>query len=120
VLAFLADGSLIATVVSALPARVLCTTAELSRGFGECASPADHAGGEVEQGAVVLGLLAPADQDRAVAVEPGVGGLDDPASGTVAGVAALVFAFVATRADVRPEAERLDLLAHGRRVVALV
>jgi acyl-coenzyme A thioesterase PaaI-like protein len=30
VLAFLADGSLIATAVSALPARVLCTTAELS------------------------------------------------------------------------------------------
>jgi uncharacterized protein (TIGR00369 family) len=33
VLAFLADGALIATVVSALPARVLCTTAELSMTF---------------------------------------------------------------------------------------
>jgi uncharacterized protein (TIGR00369 family) len=33
VLAFLADGSLIMTVVSALPERVLCTTAELSITF---------------------------------------------------------------------------------------
>jgi uncharacterized protein (TIGR00369 family) len=33
VLAFLADASLIATVVSALPARVMCTTAELSMTF---------------------------------------------------------------------------------------
>jgi uncharacterized protein (TIGR00369 family) len=33
VLALLADGALIATVVSALPARVLCTTAELSMTF---------------------------------------------------------------------------------------
>src|SRR5215218_3671980 len=33
VLAFLADGSLIATVVSSLPARVLCTSAELSMTF---------------------------------------------------------------------------------------
>jgi uncharacterized protein (TIGR00369 family) len=32
-LAFLADGALIATVVSALPPRVLCTTAELSMTF---------------------------------------------------------------------------------------
>ena len=44
VLAFLADGSLIATVVSALPARVLCTTAELSMTF--LGSP-PRGGGEV-------------------------------------------------------------------------
>lgn len=74
----------------------------------------------MEQRAVVLGLLAPADQDRAVAVEPGVGGLDHPAPGTAAGVAVLVFAFVCARADVRREAERLDPFAYGRRVVALV
>src|SRR5688500_10855845 len=44
VLALLADGSLIATVVSGLPARVLCTTAELSLTFlGEPPS----GGGEV-------------------------------------------------------------------------
>ena len=35
VLAFLADGALIATVVSGLPARVLCTTAERSMTFLE-------------------------------------------------------------------------------------
>lgn len=44
VLAFLADGSLVATVVSALPARVLCTTAELSMTF---LGRPPSAGGEV-------------------------------------------------------------------------
>ena len=31
---------------------------------------------------MVLGFLRPADQEGAVAVEPGVAGLDDPAAGT--------------------------------------
>jgi hypothetical protein len=46
-------------------------------GFLEC----DQAAGELEQGEVVLGFLRPAGQERAVAVEPGVAGLDDPATG---------------------------------------
>jgi len=33
----------------------------------------------VEEAEVVLGLLRPADEECAVAVEPGVAGLDDPA-----------------------------------------
>ena len=41
----------------------------------------DQAAGELEQGEVVLGFLRPADQERAVAVEPGVTGLDDPTPG---------------------------------------
>jgi len=43
--------------------------------------------GEVEHGEVVLGFLRPADQDCSVAIEPGVGALDDPAAGAVAGFA---------------------------------
>ena len=41
----------------------------------------DQAAGELEEREVVLGFLRPADQERAVAVEPGVAGLDDPAAG---------------------------------------
>jgi uncharacterized protein (TIGR00369 family) len=43
-LAFVADGAAIATVVSALPARVLCTTAELSLTF---LGPSPPAGGVI-------------------------------------------------------------------------
>jgi hypothetical protein len=41
----------------------------------------DQAAGELEEREVVLGFLRPADQEGAVAVEPGVAGLDDPATG---------------------------------------
>jgi hypothetical protein len=41
----------------------------------------DQAAGELEECEVVLGFLRPSDQERAVAVEPGVAGLDDPATG---------------------------------------
>ena len=39
----------------------------------------DQTAGELEQREVVLRFLRPADQECAVAVEPGVAGLDDPA-----------------------------------------
>lgn len=39
----------------------------------------DQAAGELEQRQVVLRFLRPADEQGAVAVEPGVTGLDDPA-----------------------------------------
>jgi uncharacterized protein (TIGR00369 family) len=60
VLAFLADGSLIATVVSALPARVLCTTAELSITF--LGSPLSG-GGEI----TARGQLLHVDRQMALA-----------------------------------------------------
>jgi hypothetical protein len=41
----------------------------------------DQAAGELEQREVALWLLRPADQECAVAVEPGVTRLDDPAAG---------------------------------------
>ncbi len=64
----------------------------------------DQSAGELEQGEVVLGFLRPADQERAVAVEPGVAGFDDPASGAPAGSGAFQFEFVAAPTDVRREA----------------
>src|SRR3954452_8369860 len=62
------------------------------------------AAGELEEGEVVVVLLGPADEDAAVAVEPGVGGLDDPSSGAPARVADLLGELLAARADVRLEA----------------
>jgi hypothetical protein len=41
----------------------------------------DQAAGELEEREVVFGFLRPADQQGAVAVEPGVTGLDEPATG---------------------------------------
>jgi hypothetical protein len=41
----------------------------------------DQAASELEEGEVVLGFLRPADQERAITVEPGVAGLDDPTPG---------------------------------------
>ena len=45
----------------------------------------DQAAGELEEREVVLGFLRPADQEGAVAVEPGVAGLDDPTPGAPSG-----------------------------------
>ena len=41
----------------------------------------DQAACELEEREVVLGFLRPADQEGAVAVEPGVAGFDNPAAG---------------------------------------
>src|SRR4051794_1058354 len=60
VLALLADGALIASVVSALPPRVLCTTAELSMTF--LGSP-PSAGGEI----TAHGRLLHLDEEMALA-----------------------------------------------------
>jgi uncharacterized protein (TIGR00369 family) len=60
VLAFLADGALIATVVSGLPARVLCTTAELSMTFLESLP---SGGGEI----TARGRLLHVDEQMALA-----------------------------------------------------
>jgi hypothetical protein len=64
----------------------------------------DQSAGELEQGEVVLGFLRPADQQRTVAVEPGVAGFDDPTSCAPAGCAAFQFELVAAAADVGDEA----------------
>lgn len=69
---------------------------------------------------MVLGLLRPADQQTAIAVEPRVGALHDPAAGAVVGLASDCLGLLAARADVSREAELLDQLAHDRVVVALV
>jgi hypothetical protein len=87
---------------------------------GSSSLECDQAAGELEQREVVGGFLRPADQERAVAVEPGVTGLDDPAARAPAGCAALVADFVGAAADVRPEAVLGDKLADPRVVVAAV
>jgi hypothetical protein len=69
---------------------------------------------------VVLGFLRPADQDRAVAVEPGVGSFDDPAAGSEAGLAGECFLLLAARSDVRGEAELAGEFAHLAVVVGSV
>lgn len=80
----------------------------------------DQAGGELEQGEVVLVLLRPADEDRAVAVEPRVGALDHPAASPPARRLGLESDLLAAGADVGREAvlggERVD----RRRVVGAV
>ena len=71
----------------------------------------DQAAGELEEGEVVLFFLRPADQDRAVAVEPGVGRFDDPAACFPAGRVGLEFDLVAAAADLRRESVGADDLA---------
>lgn len=61
----------------------------------------EQSAGELEQGEVVLGFLRPADQECAVAVEPGVAGLDDPAAGAPSRRGSLQLELVAAPTDVR-------------------
>jgi hypothetical protein len=80
----------------------------------------DQAAGELQQGEVVLVLLGPADEDRAVAVQPGVAGLNDPASGAPSGGAKLVLDLLAAGADVRCQLVVIDQIADFGVVVGLV
>ena len=80
----------------------------------------DQAAGELQEGEVVLVLLGPADEDRAIAVQPGVAGLDDPASRAPAGGAELVLDLLAAGADVRGQLVVIDQLANFGVVVGLV
>jgi hypothetical protein len=80
----------------------------------------DQAARELEQREVVLLLLGPADEDRAVAVEPRVGGLDDPPPRPPAGGARLEVDLLAARADVRRVAVSDDELADRVGVVGAV
>ena len=60
----------------------------------------DQAAGELQERQVVLGFLRPADQECSVAVEPGVAGLDDPASGAPSRCGSFELEFVGAAADV--------------------
>jgi hypothetical protein len=64
----------------------------------------DQSAGELEQCEVILGFLRPADEERAVAVEPGVAGFDDPPSRTPSRGGAFQRELVAAATDVRGEA----------------
>ena len=80
----------------------------------------DQSAGELEQGEVVLRFLRPADQERPVAVQPGVAGLDNPATRAPAWGVQLASDFLAAAADVRGEAVLVGELVHPRVVVAAV
>lgn len=69
---------------------------------------------------MVLVLLGPADEDAAVAIHPGMGGLDDPASGAPAGCADLLGDLLAACTDVRCELVVADQLADLGVVIRLV
>jgi hypothetical protein len=69
---------------------------------------------------VVLVLLGPADKDPAVAVQPGVAGLDDPATGFPLGVVGLLLDLLAACTDVRCQRVITDQLADGGVVIRLV
>ena len=69
---------------------------------------------------MVVVFLGPADEDPAVAVEPGVAGLNDPAPGAPGGVADLVGDLLAARADVRRQVVAVDERAGLGVVVGLV
>ncbi len=69
---------------------------------------------------MVLVLLGPADEDPAVAVEPGVGRFNDPAPGAPAGRANLLGDLLAARADMRREVVVIDQVADFGVVVGLV
>jgi hypothetical protein len=72
------------------------------------------------QGAVVLGILRPANEQAAVAVEPGVRALDDPAPREPSRVFALGLDLLAAGSEVQGEAEACGDLAHLGEVIALV
>jgi hypothetical protein len=85
-----------------------------------CFLEGDQSAGELEQGEVVLVFFRPADQERPVAVEPGVAGLDDPATGPPARRAELEPHLLAAGSDVRCEAALDRELVHPGVVVGAV
>jgi len=62
-----------------------------------CLLERDQAAGELEECEVVVVFLAPADEDAAVSVQPGVGRFDDPAAGAPARRAGLELDLLAAR-----------------------
>lgn len=89
-------------------------------GGGVCFFEGDEAGGEVEEGEVVVVLFRPADEQAAVAVHPGVTRFDDPAPRAPAGGVGLEADLFAAAADVGRVAVLDRESAHWRRVIAAV
>ncbi len=85
-----------------------------------CLLERDQAAGELEEREVVSVFLRPANENRSVAVEPGVGCFDDPAARAPARGADLVGDLLATGADVGCESVVGDEAADLGVVVGLV
>jgi hypothetical protein len=75
---------------------------------------------EVQEGEVVLGFLLPADQESAVAVEPGEGAFHDPAFRLLGGVLGQAGGFVVAGFDERRHSERVAQFDHGPLAIAAV
>jgi hypothetical protein len=60
----------------------------------------DQSAGELEQREVILGFLRPADQEGAVAVEPGMAGLDDPTPSAPSGCGSFELELLVATTDV--------------------
>ena len=80
----------------------------------------DQAAGELEEREVVLGFLRPADEETAVAVEPGVARLDDPPPGAPSRNGSFQLELVAAAADVSAIAAAGRELSDPRVAVAAV
>src|SRR4029077_18893477 len=89
-------------------------------GMAGCHPRGDDAAGELEERAVVVGFLRPADQEAAEAVEPGVSAFDHPAARTEAGGGLELLLLFAAGADVWREPVLVDQLVDLAVVVALV
>jgi hypothetical protein len=92
----------------------------VSESGGVCFLERDQSAGELEEREVVLGFLRPADQECAVAVEPGVACLDDPAAGSPARVGAFELELFTAPAKVDGVSVARDELTDPRVGVAAV
>ena len=80
----------------------------------------DQGAAELEQGEVVLVLLAPANEEAAVSVHPGVACFDDPPPGAPAGRVGLELDLLTAGANVRRQPVDSGELAGAVVVVAAV
>jgi hypothetical protein len=85
-----------------------------------CSLEGDHAAGELEEGEVVFVLLGPADQDRSVAVQPRVTGLDDPPASSPLGVALFEGDLLAASTDVWREFAVFEEFSDSGEVIGLI
>ena len=85
-----------------------------------CLLECDEAAGELKEGEVILVLLGPADENPAVAVQPGVTGLDDPAPRPPAGCSRFELDLFTACTDVWRVAVLDRQVTYRRRVIAAI
>src|ERR1700735_182927 len=78
----------------------------------------DKGKGQMQQGDIILGFLAPADENATEAVHPTMGAFHHPAPRLGPGLPLDLLGFLAPRTDVRGETELLHDLSHFVVVIA--